>query len=404
MKHCKFLIVVVTLSSFLLGCGGDKKKNKPTFYQNPISSEIEYGTDSLFISPEWSGKHAVGTKTYYFKDTLRKELHTDDPDDHRELMVRLVYPTSSELDDSSEKLTVFIEKTWDVISSATDNKRYKLRRSNYENSVWNVEVDAPLLTSKSPLPVVFFSHGFSSIPEENIFIASEFASRGYVVVLINHSYDSTFSEMPDGRIFDFIGAPGLSGNLYVTAEDAIKLSKLQPVWAEDQVYVMEQLTAFNSTSDDFLYQKIDVERIMVAGYSFGGGTSFLTSSIDSRVIAAVDLDGGVFTYRDKTINTPFMLVQTKIEWDLDIFDHVNADGYQIFYREPIHHGAFSDVTLFWQWDYANWQLFELENAELIQRQTVKLADEFFMKYYQEQYSLMLDAGQDIPEWMTISNY
>jgi dienelactone hydrolase len=399
-KYNSFIFTLI-ISSILLGCGGSDGSTVNNVPQLPT---IQYGIDSPFVSPQWSGDHAVGTKTYYFEDVSREELHTDDPNDRREFVMRLLYPTSSQLNDDSNKLNVLIGKTWDKISKETDDKRYQLRRSNYENSFWNVEVDAPILESEVPLPVVFFSHGFSRIPEENIFIASEFASRGYVVVLINHSYDSTYAEMPDGRVFDFIGAPGLSGNLYVTDEDAKELSKLQPVWAKDQVYVMDQLQDYNSEFDNFLYQKIDVERIMVAGYSFGGGTSFLTSSMDDRVIAAVDLDGGVFTYDDKSIDTPFMLMQTDHEWSLDIFDHVYADGYQVFLRQPIHHGAFADNILFWQWDYASWQLFEHKNAESIQRTVVKLVDEFLMKYYRGEYSQMLDEKLDTPEWMKITDY
>jgi len=407
MKSSHALMVGIILAILVIGCGGPSSKKNPSTNITPTSTTptVELGVDSEFISPQWSGEHAVSTKTYYFKDLSREEHHTDDPDDKRELVMRLIYPTSAELNDNSDKLNIFIENTWDSISKEADDKRYQLRRSNYENSTWNVQIDAPLLTSDAPLPVLFFSHGFTRIPEENIFIASEFASRGYVVVLINHSYDSTFAEMPDGRIFNYIGPPGgLSGNLYVTDEDAIKLNKLQPVWAEDQLYVTEQLTVFNSEPNNFLYQKLDVERILAAGYSFGGGTSFLSSWLNDKVIAAVDLDGGVYTYLDKTIDTPFMLVQTNIEWSLDIFDHVDADGYQVFFSQPINHGTFSDNTLFWQWDYKSWTSYKLENAESIQRNTVKLADEFFMKYYQDEPAPMLDSGVDLPEWMIITNY
>ena len=64
------------------------------------------------------------------------------------------------------------------------------------NSVTN----APVAEAESAYPVLIFSHGFGGLPELNTIQAEELASQGYVVVALNHTYDSIVNVFPDGRI------------------------------------------------------------------------------------------------------------------------------------------------------------------------------------------------------------
>jgi predicted dienelactone hydrolase len=163
--------------------------------------------------------------------------------------------------------------------------------------------DAPLLASDDPFPVIVFSHGLGGLRFQAASLLQQFASHGYVVLAIDHTYTSAVTVMPDGEAIYYdlthFGLPAdaesLPGDGYRRALDA----GVFPVWVADHQFAYDTLELWNA-DDDLLAGRLDLTRIGSIGHSFGGATSAEICSIDERCQAAIDMDGrpfGGFTER-----------------------------------------------------------------------------------------------------------
>ncbi|WP_041823653.1 alpha/beta hydrolase family protein [Streptantibioticus cattleyicolor] len=132
-------------------------------------------------------------------------------------------------------------------------------------------------------PLVVLSPGFTMPRTELTSLAEELTSRGYVVALVDHTYENSGTTFPDGRTLPCAicdkppaGGPG------VVAESR----------AKDISFVIDQLT---SRHPAWRYAHlIDARRIGVAGHSLGGDAAVTTMAADKRVRAGVNLDGTMF--------------------------------------------------------------------------------------------------------------
>lgn len=145
------------------------------------------------------------------------------------------------------------------------NKDFKgLPQRKLKGKIWR-----PFDASK-PMPIVVYSHGFMSFYEEGRYLNEFLASHGYLVVAVNYPLTHFFA--PGGPLID----------------DLVNQPK-------DVSFIIDALLKRNETVNDSLYQKLDAEKIAVAGVSLGGMTSTLVSFhpevIDPRIKAAISIAG-----------------------------------------------------------------------------------------------------------------
>ena len=60
--------------------------------------------------------------------------------------------------------------------------------------------NADVASSDRLFPIIFFSHGWNGFNSQNAGQALELASRGYVVVGMQHTYGAVTTVFPDGTI------------------------------------------------------------------------------------------------------------------------------------------------------------------------------------------------------------
>ncbi len=133
----------------------------------------------------------------------------------------------------------------------------------------------------------------------------ELASHGYIIVGISHPYDNCIVQFPDGRIAD--GLKSIAKRRPIEQENLVENSAL--IWLFDTYFVLDQLEqlAFDKTS--LFYQRFDQNRIGIFGHSIGGSTAIKSSCFDSRIKAAVNLDGALFGPKIKRkIDIPVMVM------------------------------------------------------------------------------------------------
>jgi pimeloyl-ACP methyl ester carboxylesterase len=154
------------------------------------------------------------------------------------------------------------------------------------------EINAPLAQNQNRFPTILLSPGFGSVNFLNTFYALEFASHGFIVIGINHPGWNSGTLLVDGS------------QVACSKVDFNDIDRADPLLAEiieqkanNLSAILDRLFNLNTTTDGWLYQKIDLTRIFAVGHSTGGSASFLACGTDSRIAKGVNLDG--FLYMDR---------------------------------------------------------------------------------------------------------
>src|SRR5262249_19161994 len=147
-------------------------------------------------------------------------------------------------------------------------------------------LNAPVADGRHP--VVVFSPGFTATFTDYTFLLEDLASRGYLVAAINHTYDATAVEFPDGRLEKSLFGSHLTS---YTHSDAQTLAFVAAVRLADIKFVLDTLQRLAAEGDGPFTGKLDLSRIALAGHSLGGLTTILGLQSDRRFASAVILDG-----------------------------------------------------------------------------------------------------------------
>ena len=106
----------------------------------------------------------------------------------RELLVRFWYPAS--LTQGCEPADYTSPTVWSYFSKLLEFPLPEVRTNSC--------LDAPITDGAHP--VVVFTHGYTGTFTDYTFIFEDLASRGYVVASVDHTYEATAVEFPDGRL------------------------------------------------------------------------------------------------------------------------------------------------------------------------------------------------------------
>lgn len=220
-----------------------------------------------------TGPYRVGTTTIDVA-TERPEPATADPNDRRRFVVKFWYPVASK---SKCVPLPYMDAVTSAAVAETLPKDFGTR----------VHVEAcggATVRAGEKLPLVLYSHGAGATRFGNTSLMTELASRGYLVAAIHHTYGSVLTVFADGTAVPWIedqwGSPELArGHL--------------AVWTEDARSTLDLIAGMNRRRGSLLYGRVDLKRVAYAGHSMGGATAVATALKDSRIRAAVDLDGGL---------------------------------------------------------------------------------------------------------------
>jgi predicted dienelactone hydrolase len=240
-----------------------------------------------------TGPFAVGTHEYLWIDQKRGEPFTKDPADRRHLLARVWY--------TPEKTTG--KETARYVLDGNEYPEKSLYRQGV-NVKTNSITDAPIAKGKTRFPVLVYQPGGGTARFIGTFQAEQFASRGYVVVSADHPGFSETIVFPDGYQFkaDMILAPKETGNF---RDDVLKNwdwlgNEVFLTWTADATYTLDKIAELDRTPGHLFHKRLDLSRIGMMGWSFGGATAKQMSRNDPRVKAVVCQDGQLFgDVRDK---------------------------------------------------------------------------------------------------------
>ena len=153
----------------------------------------------VFSLPKPQGPYAVGSELIYHQTTLDETI-TKNANDKRELLYKIWYPSHQDV--SSMRGEPYVDEG-SRIGFAT---KYGLppKALNYLDHVRTYSYP-DIQIAEGSFPVLLFSHGYGSKATGYYALLSEVASQGYIIINMNHTYESLGVTYPDGRIasFDF---------------------------------------------------------------------------------------------------------------------------------------------------------------------------------------------------------
>jgi dienelactone hydrolase len=237
--------------------------------------------------PAPTSAYDVGTVSLHLVDRGRQDPWWDSNHD-RELMVTMWYPAKR-----GGTPTVWMQPKELARYRTTLTKGLQQAAKQLELGDVDIDLDkvrfplaharteAPVRPSSRPYPVVLYSHGAGESRWLGTTLVEDLASRGYVVVAIDHTYDADAVQFPGGRVETV--RPGLD------KDGAYSVMKVR---IADTRFVLDRLAAGRSLPRG-LADSMDLDRIGVFGHSLGGSTAAQAMANDSRIKAGIDLDGSV---------------------------------------------------------------------------------------------------------------
>jgi predicted dienelactone hydrolase len=234
----------------------------------------------MFKLPDPTGRYKVGTRLVYLVDSSRREIHGPFPRGNRELMVQIWYPTER----PNGPLARYRRRSETTLLSSYMSV---LRTHSY--------ADAPIAKSGPPFPVLLFNPAWKNPRTQNTFQFEDLASHGFVVASIDHTYNSQPVAFPDGRRITSKDLPEIGDFSKLTWQEFTNLGDQELAYqTADDRFVLDSLSRLNLDSASDYFGRLNADDAGAFGHSFGGAVAMEICRSDSRVRAALNMDGWFF--------------------------------------------------------------------------------------------------------------
>lgn len=342
------------------------------YYAKLIKGNESIKTESVKVSVEKEDNYKVGVTRYNFIDKNRRDPYAENTS-NRDLMVKIWYP--AEVESEGKKLDY-------AYHTEANNFIFDgIKGMEFAKGITSNTTSNPKIAYKdSSFPVLIYSHGYEGLMEENQILFETLAAKGYIVVSINHTYESSMSTLKDGMVtgFDEVkrknevneSAQGsVIDEVYKrlneicmmeptkeVQEEFLELNskligrnKKIKVWNEDTKFVINELSKLNSDKSCEFYNKLGLDNIGLMGYSFGGAKSVAYAGEDENVKCAINMDGSAYGILKGTkLNKPLLSFASDMEgaYDSNIIYEMNKDKTYLVKIKNSTHKNFTDINTF----------------------------------------------------------
>lgn len=236
----------------------------------------------VFRLPQPTGSFAIGTVTFDFVDDHRPEVFSKVSGTHREIMVQAWYPATVV---ANSKIEPYRE------AAATT-----FRNAYLTQIPTHAQIGAPLLASNSKYPVVIFTPSWHGVRNQNMSQVEALVSHGFIVLGVDHPYGSAVTVFPDGRTIWALPDKFLDTSSEQSLKESFQIAEKQVnVRSDDLIFLLNTLSNSETTHAlGILNDALDLSRVGVLGYSFGGAVAAEACWKDPRFKAAINMDGDLF--------------------------------------------------------------------------------------------------------------
>ncbi|KZL65453.1 PAF acetylhydrolase family protein [Colletotrichum tofieldiae] len=252
-------------------------------------------TQAVLVSPP-TGPYAVSMSVQGLTDNARLDPYAPKDDPHsRRVMISTFLPVDEGKTPCSGRervpyMTPLVAKAYDELGTAVG-------LPNGTFSAFEMEFcqtrKCSCQRSRSKFPLVLFSPGWGNPRLLYGAMAREVASHGFTVITIDHPYDPSFVEFPDGTVYQAVS---------LDTDNTTELESLTQVRAEDTSFVLS-----------YFYKNpmpgVDFDRTIMFGHSLGGATAAAAMLTDSRIRGGINFDGKLLNpVLEAGLDGPFALV------------------------------------------------------------------------------------------------
>ncbi|MFC1889253.1 alpha/beta hydrolase family protein [Thermodesulfobacteriota bacterium] len=289
---------------------------------NACSEDCENYPD---FDPSKPGPYLVGNSSFIFEDADR---NLSCGPGKRRLVTEVWYPAVGNAGEWD--LTYLRDFMLDQLEAAIE----KYGEDAIKDLSTGSHRNAPLHPEAGPLPLLLFSHGFSSVRFQNYSMAEYLASHGYLVISPDHTCGAMIAPLPEGAVFfHFL-------NTFITIWERIG----------DLSFLIDQ---FTEDPPEMFAGRLDTGKIGIWGHSFGGWTVSETVKSDPRVSAMLQLASFGVPNLPEEIDVSSMYMwgrQDKImhpmrTWHFEYLDLMPVPKYNLEFFDTGHF-AFSDLCAY----------------------------------------------------------
>lgn len=236
--------------------------------------------------PAPTGPHRIGTVSTRVVDTSRHDPWVKSVP-YRELMISVWYPAAGRAGGAGHRLAPYMTPGAAERWNATSPHGIPKDAIDFAAMRTHAREGAPADTSGGRRPVLLYAAGANDPRTWGTSVVEELASRGYVVVTIDHTYEASAVQFPDGSVKD--DAPLHEALAQAQQDDALPalLKKVLDVRVADSKFVLDRLGSLPNG----LSKVVDRKRVGMLGQSAGGIAAAETMYEDGRVKAGMNMDG-----------------------------------------------------------------------------------------------------------------
>ncbi|UNO40282.1 alpha/beta hydrolase [Streptomyces sp. MST-110588] len=253
--------------------------------------------DVRLALPRPTGPYAVGRETLHLTDRHRKDPWVPSAS-ARELMVSMYYPARPGTGRPAAYMTT--EEARLLLQGsgrATGGRAADSGRTQEPSPETVAGTRVHARTGARPVagrhPLVVLSPGFTMNRATLSLLAEEFSSRGHVVALVDHAYESAGTSFPGGRVLTCAACAKVNAQPDEDAKRKV-LADVARGRAQDVSFLLDRL--LDRRHPAWRYAgTVDPRRIGMAGHSIGGNSAATAMSADHRIRAGANMDGTFFT-------------------------------------------------------------------------------------------------------------
>lgn len=316
------------------GCGGSAGREASGGHDaRPVAAQSSQAP----ALPRPTGPHAVGRQTLRLVDDHRKDPWVPSAG-KRQLMVSMYYPAQPGTGGPATYMTT--EEARLFLEGKAPGAGYPPTALSATRT-WAHEDARP---EDGRFPLVVLSPGMTLQRSSLTGLAEDLTSRGYVVALVDHTYENYGTTFPDGRTLACVicDKPPAGGLPAIARSRAVDVS-----------FVLDQLVGPHPAWADAAM--IDPARIGMAGHSIGGNSTSTTMAHDHRVLAGVNMDGTFFqpVSPNGLNHRPFLMLAAEHAPPVDrtwttAWKRLNGWKRWLTVAKS-DHGTFTDLPVLYEW-------------------------------------------------------
>jgi len=238
---------------------------------------IDQANANMYHPLKPTGKYGISRVSQTLIDKSRVDPHN--VSSKRKLSIDIYYPTAKNID-----LRFYDKRAIQYWTQADywSSSQKKILSQELKKIYSYTSIDEQFSSASKKHPTIIFSHGFGAWAGFYSYLIEDLVSHGFMVVGINHTYNSGISEINGEVIYGRMTHEELFKSYFGADE--------QNLWIEDVSFVIDKI----KSTDLELLQRANMDKLFMMGQSFGGSTATHFSQFNQGFIGCINLDGAVF--------------------------------------------------------------------------------------------------------------